>query len=79
VEDLYDPTSRLAGWTNYEGNDNLSKDLGWEIDWGIHFGLADNFDLGVQLGYFIPGKAFETPSGDTVNVFETQTRLTVTF
>jgi len=79
VEDLYDPTSRAAGWTNYEGNHKLSKDLGWEIDWGIHFGLADNFDFGVQLGYFIPGKAFETTSGDTTNVFETQTRLTVTF
>lgn len=81
IEPLTDPNSRYESSVygrNYDGG-KPSRDLGWEIDYGLHFGLADNFDVGVQLGYFIPGKAFANRDGNKVNIFETLTRLTLTF
>lgn len=78
LDPVTDPNSRPTYDKNYDGG-RPSRELGWEVDYGLHFALADNFDFGVQLGYLIPGKAFADSGGKTVNVFETQTRLTVSF
>lgn len=67
------PLPAKTTYLNGEG----SRDLGFELDWGIEFGT--NFKLGVQLGYLWAGKAFQDTNGDTQNMFTSQLRLTVPF
>lgn len=45
--------------------DGRSKRLGSEIDLIIGYAGADNLELAVMLGYFIPGKAFPSESANS--------------
>ncbi|MDR2612697.1 MAG: porin [Deltaproteobacteria bacterium] len=38
-----------------------SKDLGWEIDFGLSFQLLDNLSFDTMFGYMFNGKAFDMP------------------
>jgi hypothetical protein len=70
VADVIDPwaSAQFGGYNaNHLGSTSGSHDLGIEVNAGLHYTHsvqdAVAFTAGVQYGMFLPGKAFEGPSG----------------
>ncbi len=72
TDDVVDPASfSLSGnTTNCDGGPSSARDLGIELDGGIEWRAALNFDLnlelGAQAGVLFPGHAFDDASGDSL-------------
>jgi hypothetical protein len=72
TDDLVDPSSLLVTGerTNYDGG-APARDLGLELDAGVEWRLALNTDLnlelGAQAGLLLPGSAFDSASGNTLD------------
>jgi hypothetical protein len=80
--DFVDPVRVATGgeYVNYDGGDPKSHDLGVELDGGVEYRLALDYDmtlqLGAQGGVLFPGKAFAGPNGDKMdNQYLAQLRL----
>jgi hypothetical protein len=57
-----------------------TKNYGYEFDLGFSYNYTENFNFGVQAGYFLPGDIFNKPDGSSAdNAFTVQTRLTLSF
>ncbi len=40
-----------------------TNDIGWELDLNIHFPIFERLEGYAELGYFIPGEAYQQPDG----------------
>jgi hypothetical protein len=46
-------------WEDQTGLDNISKNLGWEIDTKLTYKIAKNLNYYIEAGYFKPGSFYE--------------------
>jgi hypothetical protein len=53
-------TEAVGTYTDVLGNLVTSKDLGYEVDAKINWKLYENLSWNTMLGYFAPGKAYQT-------------------
>lgn len=71
--DFVDPVRVSVGgeFVNYDGGDPRSHDLGIELDGGIEYRLALDYDMtlemGVQGGVLFPGNAFADAAGNKID------------
>lgn len=61
---------------------DMKKDLGYEVDFGIHYQPREKFVWSTQLGFFFPGEAFKGTSAqnyDIKNAFGLTTKAAIRF
>ena len=58
---------------------DLDSKIGWEVDLGMSYKLADNLTYSASLGYLKPGQMLEDLLGDTNNIFALVHSLTMTW
>ncbi|TNF55587.1 hypothetical protein EP227_02300 [bacterium] len=54
-------------------------DLGWEIDWKVEYDIDKNLLYYIEGGYFLPGDAYETPTGDADDAYAVRNGLILKF